>query len=82
MKGESTEVAIKQTIEENGGVIITLGLLLFVTFISLSFTGIRILRESVCHKSCLQDQFADPDCFYKSISVHVKRNKRRLKVTE
>ena len=45
MKGESTEVAIKQTIEENGGVIITLGLLLFVTFISLSFTGIPIMYE-------------------------------------
>ena len=45
LKGESTEVAIKQTIQENGGVIITLGLLLFVTFISLSFTGIPIMYE-------------------------------------
>jgi RND superfamily putative drug exporter len=45
LKGESTEVAVKRTIEENGGVIITLGLLLFVTFISLSFTGIPIMYE-------------------------------------
>jgi RND superfamily putative drug exporter len=45
MRGASTEVAIKNTIEENGGVIITLGLLLFVTFISLSFTGIPIMYE-------------------------------------
>ncbi len=45
IKGETTEAAITKTIEENGGVIITLGLLLFVTFISLSFTGIPIMYE-------------------------------------
>jgi len=45
LKGETTEQAITRTVEENGGVIITLGLLLFVTFISLSFTGIPIMYE-------------------------------------
>ncbi|EQD63078.1 transporter involved in lipid transport, partial [mine drainage metagenome] len=45
LKGATTEAAIIQTIQENGGVIITLGLLLFVTFISLSFTGIPIMYE-------------------------------------
>ncbi len=45
LKGASTEEAITQTIRENGGVIITLGLLLFVTFVSLSFTGIPIMYE-------------------------------------
>ena len=44
-KGASDEEAIRQSIVENGGVIITLGLLLFATFISLYFSNIGIIQE-------------------------------------
>ena len=44
-KGSSTEQALITTVRENGGVIIMLGMLLFVTFISLAFTGIPIMLE-------------------------------------
>ncbi len=44
-RGSSTEEAIVTTVKENGGVIVVLGMLLFVTFISLAFTGIPIMLE-------------------------------------
>lgn len=45
IKGGSTRYAIRTTIKENGGVIIALGMLLFVTFIALHFTNIGIMDE-------------------------------------
>ena len=44
-KGRSDEEGIKTSITENGGVIITLGTLLFATFGSLAFSGIGIIQE-------------------------------------
>ncbi|MHB1709386.1 MAG: MMPL family transporter [Thermoplasmataceae archaeon] len=45
IKGMSNEDAIRTSIVENGGVIITLGLLLFAIFFSLTFSGIGIIQE-------------------------------------
>ncbi|QRF76520.1 transport protein [Thermoplasmatales archaeon] len=45
IKGMSNEDAIRTSIIENGGVIITLGLLLFAIFFSLTFSGIGIIQE-------------------------------------
>lgn len=45
IKGASTRFAIRTTIKENGGVIVALGMLLFVTFIALHFTNIGIMDE-------------------------------------
>ncbi len=45
LKGGSTQFAVRTTIKENGGVIIALGMLLFVTFIALHFTNIGIMDE-------------------------------------
>lgn len=44
-KGNTDEEGIKTSITENGGVIITLGTLLFATFGSLAFSGIGIIQE-------------------------------------
>ena len=44
-KGENTEQALIRSISESGGVIITLGAILFVTFSALAFGGIPILQE-------------------------------------
>ncbi len=44
-KGMSNDEAIKNSIIENGGVIITLGLLLFATFGALYFSGLGIIEE-------------------------------------
>jgi RND superfamily putative drug exporter len=44
-KGMKNEEAIKNSIIENGGVIITLGLLLFATFGALYFSGLGIIEE-------------------------------------
>ncbi len=44
-KGSTTEDAIIKSISESGGVIITLGAILFVTFSALAFGGIPILQE-------------------------------------
>ena len=44
-KGRTDEEGIKTSISENGGVIITLGTLLFATFGSLAFSGIGIIQE-------------------------------------
>ena len=45
MRGRSDPDGIKTSIIENGGVIITLGSLLFATFGSLAFSGIGIMEE-------------------------------------
>ncbi len=45
IKGMNDEDAIKTSIVENGGIIITLGSLLFVTFGSLYFSGLQIIEE-------------------------------------
>ncbi|MCL4330319.1 MAG: MMPL family transporter [Candidatus Thermoplasmatota archaeon] len=45
MKGKDSREAIKTSISENGGVIITLGTILFVTFFALNFSGIAIIQE-------------------------------------
>lgn len=44
-KGHTDEEGIRTSISENGGVIITLGTLLFATFGSLAFSGIGIIQE-------------------------------------
>ena len=44
-KGMNNDEAIKNSIIENGGVIITLGLLLFATFGALYFSGLGIIEE-------------------------------------
>lgn len=44
-KGRTDEEGIRTSITENGGVIITLGTLLFATFGSLAFSGIGIIQE-------------------------------------
>ncbi len=44
-KGNTDEEGIRTSITENGGVIITLGTLLFATFGSLAFSGIGIIQE-------------------------------------
>ena len=44
-KGMNTNDAVKNSIIENGGVIITLGSLLFVTFGALYFSGLGIIEE-------------------------------------
>ena len=45
LKGVSDQEAIRTSIIENGGVIITLGTILFATFGSLYFSGIGIIQE-------------------------------------
>ena len=45
MKGMKNDEAIKNSIIENGGVIITLGSLLFATFGALYFSGLGIIEE-------------------------------------
>lgn len=45
MKGATPRDSIRIGIKENGGVIIALGMVLFVTFFALNFTGIGILQE-------------------------------------
>ncbi len=45
IKGARIEDALRTTIRENGGVIVVLGLLLFVTFFALHFTHIGIMDE-------------------------------------
>ena len=45
IKGMSNEDAIRTSVIENGGVIVTLGLLLFAIFFSLIFSGIGIIQE-------------------------------------
>ena len=45
LKGISDQDAIRTSIVENGGVIITLGTILFATFGSLYFSGIGIIQE-------------------------------------
>lgn len=45
MKGKTDEEATMLSIKENGGVIVTLGLLLFVTFGALYTSGIGIMQE-------------------------------------
>ncbi len=45
MRGRSDQEGITVSIVENGGVIITLGSLLFATFGSLAFSGIGIMEE-------------------------------------
>lgn len=45
MRGMSDEEAVLVSIKENGGVIVTLGLLLFVTFGALYTSGIGIMEE-------------------------------------
>ncbi len=45
IKGNNSNDAIKNTIKENGGIIMVLGSLLFFTFISLVFSGIGIIQE-------------------------------------
>ena len=44
-KGMNTSEAVKNSIIENGGVIITLGSLLFATFGALYFSGLGIIEE-------------------------------------
>lgn len=45
LKGINDQEAIKTSVVENGGVIITLGSILFATFGSLYFSGIGIIQE-------------------------------------
>ncbi|MBX8632425.1 MAG: MMPL family transporter [Thermoplasmata archaeon YP2-bin.285] len=45
LKGKSDQEGISTSIIENGGVIITLGSLLFATFASLIFSGLGIIQE-------------------------------------
>ncbi len=45
MKGRSDEEGIRTSMTENGGVIITLGAVLFATFASLLFSGIGLIEE-------------------------------------
>ncbi len=45
LKGVSDQEAIRTSIIENGGVVITLGTILFATFGSLYFSGIGIIQE-------------------------------------
>ena len=45
MKGRTDEEGIKTSLIENGGVIITLGAVLFATFASLLFSGIGLIEE-------------------------------------
>ena len=44
-KGNSDEYGVRTSLTENGGVIMTLGTLLFATFGSLAFSGIGIIQE-------------------------------------
>ncbi len=45
MKGRTDQEGIKTSLIENGGVIITLGAVLFATFASLLFSGIGLIEE-------------------------------------
>lgn len=45
MKGATTDNAIRTSVSENGGVIIALGSILFVTFFALNFANFPILSE-------------------------------------
>ena len=45
MKGRTDQEGIKASLIENGGVIITLGAVLFATFASLLFSGIGLIEE-------------------------------------
>ncbi|MCL4314195.1 MAG: MMPL family transporter [Candidatus Thermoplasmatota archaeon] len=45
IKGSSTDKAIRTSVSENGGVIIALGSILFVTFFALNFANFPILSE-------------------------------------
>lgn len=45
IKGSSTDEAIRKSVSENGGVIVVLGSILFVTFFALNFANFSILSE-------------------------------------
>jgi len=75
LKGISDQEAIKTSIIENGGVIITLGTILFATFGSLYFSGIGIIQEIGIGLAfgVLVDTFISWPFFVPSVMLILKR---------
>ncbi len=74
-KGNTDEDGIKTSITENGGVIITLGTLLFATFGSLAFSGIGIIQEIGIGLAfgVLIDTFVSWPLFVPSVMLYLHR---------
>ncbi len=74
-KGKNDEDGVRVSLEENGGVIITLGLLLFATFGSLAFSGIGIIQEIGIGLALgvLVDTFVSWPFFVPAIMLYLKK---------
>lgn len=74
-KGKSDEEGVRVSLEENGGVIITLGVLLFATFGSLAFSGIGIIQEIGIGLALgvLIDTFVSWPFFVPAIMLYLKK---------
>ncbi|MCL5881641.1 MAG: MMPL family transporter [Candidatus Thermoplasmatota archaeon] len=74
-KGKSDEEGVRVSLEENGGVIITLGVLLFATFGSLAFSGIGIIQEIGIGLALgvLVDTFVSWPFFVPAIMLYLKK---------
>lgn len=74
-KGRTDAEGIRTSITENGGVIITLGTLLFATFGSLAFSGIGIIEEIGIGLAfgVLIDTFISWPFFVPSVMLYLKK---------
>jgi RND superfamily putative drug exporter len=74
-KGKTDEEGVRVSLEENGGVIITLGTLLFATFGSLAFSGIGIIQEIGIGLALgvLIDTFVSWPFFVPAIMLYLKK---------
>ncbi len=74
-KGRTDEEGIRTSLTENGGVIITLGSLLFATFGSLVFSGIGIIQEIGVGLALgvLIDTFVSWPFFVPAIMLYLKK---------
>ncbi|MCL4341800.1 MAG: MMPL family transporter [Candidatus Thermoplasmatota archaeon] len=74
-KGRTDEEGIRTSLTENGGVIITLGSLLFATFGSLVFSGIGIIQEIGVGLALgvLMDTFVSWPFFVPGIMLYLKK---------
>ncbi len=74
-KGRTDEQGIRTSLTENGGVIITLGSLLFATFGSLVFSGIGIIQEIGVGLALgvLIDTFVSWPFFVPAIMLYLKK---------
>jgi RND superfamily putative drug exporter len=75
MKGNTDSEGISRSIRENGGVIVTLGSLLFATFGALVFSSLAIMQEigAGLALGVLVDTFVSWPFFVPSVMLILKR---------